>query len=51
MKYADKIGAETVIVMGDNELDTGKAQIKNMQIGESKETELTVEALINAILN
>jgi len=49
MKYADKIGAEAVIVMGDNELDIGKAQIKNMQTGESKETELTSEALINLL--
>ncbi len=30
MKYADKIGAKYVLVVGDNELDEGKATLKNM---------------------
>lgn len=31
MKYADKLGAEYVLVVGDNELETGKALLKNMR--------------------
>lgn len=34
MKYADKLGAEYTIVIGDEELQGGKAQLKNMQSGE-----------------
>ena len=31
MKYADKIGAEYVLVVGDNEIESGKALLKNMR--------------------
>ncbi len=34
MKYADKINAEFCMVLGDNELETGKARLKNMKTGE-----------------
>ena len=34
MKYADKLGARYVIVVGDNELETGDVQLKDMQTGE-----------------
>ena len=34
MKYAGKIGARFSMVLGDNELSEGKADIKNMQTGE-----------------
>lgn len=37
MKYADKIGALYSAVLGDNELQTGKCNIKNMKNGEIKE--------------
>lgn len=41
MKYADKIGAEYVLVVGDNELESGKALLKNMRDKEDrKEVEL-----------
>lgn len=33
MKYANKIGAKFVCVLGDNELETGVAKIKNMRLG------------------
>lgn len=33
MKYADKIGAKYTIVIGDNELDEGYAEAKNMKTG------------------
>ena len=31
MKYADKIGAQYALVVGDNELETGEATLKNMR--------------------
>ena len=34
MKYADKIGALYSMVLGDNELQTGEAVLKNMETGE-----------------
>lgn len=37
MKYADKIGAKFSIVLGDNEIEQGKAVIKNMSSGEQTE--------------
>lgn len=37
MKYADKIGARFTIVLGDNEIETGKAEMKNMKNGEKSE--------------
>ncbi len=37
MRYADKIGALYSIVLGDNELAVGKAQLKNMKSGECVE--------------
>lgn len=37
MKYADKIDAKFSIVLGDNELESGKANLKNMETGEVKE--------------
>ena len=36
MKYADKIGAQYTIVLGENELAEGKAELKNMKNGEKK---------------
>ncbi len=40
MKYADKIGARFTAVVGDNELETGRVQLKNMATGETEEVEL-----------
>ena len=40
MKYADKIGAKYVIVLGDSELETGKGKLKNMSTGEQTDIEL-----------
>ena len=34
MKYANKIGAAFTIVLGDNELEEGKAKLKEMEKGE-----------------
>jgi histidyl-tRNA synthetase len=48
MKYADKIGAKYVLVVGDNELENNKAILKNMRDrDDSKEVEL--DAVVNLI--
>ncbi len=36
MKYADRIGARFTIVLGDDELQSGKAELKDMKTGEKK---------------
>jgi histidyl-tRNA synthetase len=40
MKYANKIGAEYTLIIGDSEIDCGKAQLRNMQSGEQTEVEI-----------
>ena len=40
MKYANKIGAEYVVVIGDDELESGVARLKNMESGEEMEVKL-----------
>ena len=40
MKYANKIGARYSMVLGDDELSEGKAQVKNMTSGEKQELPL-----------
>lgn len=40
MKYANKLGAEYTMVLGDNEIDEGKAKLKNMASGEEAEVSL-----------
>ena len=40
MKYADKIGAKFVIVLGDNEIESGNAKLKNMATGEQTDISL-----------
>ncbi len=40
MKYADKLGALYTIVVGDNEIETGQANLKDMQTGEMTEVAL-----------
>lgn len=40
MKYADKIGAEYSMVLGDNEIEQGVAKLKNMESGEQIEIKL-----------
>ena len=41
MKYANKIGAAYTLVLGDNEIDNEKANLKNMETGEQSEVELS----------
>ncbi len=53
MKYADKIGAQYVLVIGSDEFETRKAKIRNMHSGENKEISLDddfVSDFINIVL-
>ena len=45
MKYADKIGAKYLLVIGENELNTNSEKIKNMITGEEKEATLNPESI------
>ena len=47
MRYANKIGAEFTLVLGDSELESGKAKLKRMETGE--ETEVELDKLADAI--
>ncbi len=51
MKYANKIGAKFTLVLGDNEIENGKARLKNMAEGTEVEIKLceVVEELGEAI--
>ena len=41
MKYADKIGAGYVIILGENEVESGIVKLKNMSDGSEVETTVT----------
>ena len=49
MKYADKLGAGYTMVLGDNELQEGKAELKNMKTGEKRKISIG-EDFIDAYL-
>jgi len=40
MKYADKLGVTYTVVLGDNEIESNKAVLKNMKSGEQKDVSL-----------
>ncbi len=40
MKYANKLGAQYTLIIGDNEIDAGVAQLRNMSDGTQVEVEL-----------
>jgi len=40
MKYADKVGAKYSCIIGDNELEAGMVQVKNMATGEKTDVSL-----------
>lgn len=43
MKYANKLGAKHTVILGENELNSNKANIKNMETGE--QTEIALDAI------
>ena len=44
MKFADKIGAKFTVVLGDDEIENGKAKLKDM--AEGTETEIKIDELV-----
>ncbi len=46
-KYADRLGAKYAVVIGDNELETGVATLKDMEKGE--QTEVKFDELISEL--
>ncbi len=48
MKYANKIGAKYTVVLGDDEITAGKANLKCMETGEQTEVSLP-DGLISAV--
>lgn len=53
MKYANKLGAKYSMVLGDNELAEGSAQLKNMATGEATPVTLAAltEEFYDAVMN
>ncbi|MBQ4316929.1 MAG: histidine--tRNA ligase [Clostridia bacterium] len=49
MKYADKAGAKFVLVIGDNEIEEGISELRNMKSGERVKVELSIEAIIDKV--
>ena len=49
MKYANKIGAEYCMVLGEDEINNGKAELKNMQSGETVTVGLSFDELYNIL--
>lgn len=51
MKYANKIEAKYLLVIGENELASKKAKIKNMATGEEIEVDLDIGKIKEVLLN
>lgn len=49
MKYANKINAEYVIVLGEDEIKNKSCKVKNMKTGEEKEVKMTVDSIYEVI--
>jgi len=49
MKYADKLGARYTLVIGDTELETGRAEMKDMASGEKRGTGLTARDIADRL--
>ena len=41
MKYANKTGAKYTLIIGDSEVECGRAQLRNMESGEQREVSLS----------
>ena len=51
MKYADKIGAAKVLIVGDSELESGRANLRTMtgEMGENSQTEVELDKIAELI--
>ena len=48
MKYANKINARFVIILGDTEVESGKVELKNMMTGETKD--IHIDTIVDRLL-
>jgi histidyl-tRNA synthetase len=48
MKYADKLGARYALIIGDNEVESNKASLKDMKTGEFKD--ISLDTLIDRLV-
>ncbi len=48
MKYADKLGVRYSLILGDNEIESNKAQLKDMKTGEVKD--ISLDTLIDRLV-
>jgi histidyl-tRNA synthetase len=49
MKYANSLGAEYVLILGEEELGKGIVLLRNMADGSQKELRLDVESLPDSV--
>ena len=49
MKYANKINAEYVLVLGEDEIKNKKCKLKNMKTGEEKEVKMNIDSIYEVI--
>lgn len=50
LKYANKIGVDNLLVIGEDELKTNTAKIKNMETGKEYNVELDVDSIYEKII-
>ena len=50
LKYANKIGVDNLLVIGENELKTNTAKIKNMETGKEYNVELDVDSIYEKLI-
>ncbi|HHU91454.1 MAG TPA: histidine--tRNA ligase [Clostridiaceae bacterium] len=48
MKYADKLGVRYSLILGDNEIESNKAQLRDMKTGEVKD--ISLDTLIDRLV-
>ena len=51
LKYANKIGAENLLVIGEDELKTNTAKVKNMETGKEYKVDLTADNIFNTLVD
>ena len=49
MKYANKLSAKYVLILGDSEVESGKAQLRNMADSAQTEIELSADGILSVI--
>ena len=45
MKYSGKLNADYTLILGDSEIESGKAQLRNMKTSTQEEVELATFSL------